>query len=271
MFVFSRPPHQIMAWVGLERNGYLEEAQRLAYRFLYMYVLRTLHHTFAYQSAFRMTTAFVDFNGVVPEKVCCHNHCVWWDHLILVQFDAVKLSHLVTAEYGNQGLDFKMVPREGFGWMNGNLLFSSVISLTHDSVFQLHTKWVYLSWPCTWDVLWQPVQVLKCFSVLRPTTSRLEALQPPTHSHWPWNHSLWLLPKALSRIPTLLMISTNLRLRSNRCSMLAIIVSHFGSCLQSTCLYLIIFRTLSFTRFCTSMSPYHPNSDIQFYCWYTTF
>ena len=49
-----------------------------------------------------MTTAFVDFNGVVPEK-----------------FDAVKLSHLVDAEYGNQGVDFKMVPREGFGWMNG--------------------------------------------------------------------------------------------------------------------------------------------------------
>ena len=49
-----------------------------------------------------MTTAFVDFNGVVPEK-----------------FDAVKLSHLVDAEYGNQGIDFKMVPREGFGWMNG--------------------------------------------------------------------------------------------------------------------------------------------------------
>ena len=74
-----------MTWVGLERYGYLEEAQRLAYRWIYM-----------------MTTAFVDFNGVVPEK-----------------FDAVKLSYLVDAEYGNQGIDFKMVPREGFGWMNG--------------------------------------------------------------------------------------------------------------------------------------------------------
>jgi alpha,alpha-trehalase len=81
---YAWPPHQIMTWVGLERYGYLEDAQRLAYRFLYM-----------------MTTAFVDFNGVVPEK-----------------FDAVKLSHLVDAEYGNQGIDFKMVPREGFGWMN---------------------------------------------------------------------------------------------------------------------------------------------------------
>lgn len=29
-----------MAWVGLERYGYLEEAQRLAYRFLYMFVFR---------------------------------------------------------------------------------------------------------------------------------------------------------------------------------------------------------------------------------------
>ncbi|KAF9514597.1 glycoside hydrolase family 37 protein [Hydnum rufescens UP504] len=83
-FPYAWPPHQIMTWVGLERYGYLEEAQRLAYRFLYM-----------------MTVAFVDFNGVVPEK-----------------FDAVKLSHMVDAEYGNQGLDFKMVPREGFGWMN---------------------------------------------------------------------------------------------------------------------------------------------------------
>ncbi|KAF7312597.1 Trehalase [Mycena indigotica] len=83
-YPYAWPPHQIMAWVGLERYGYLDEAQRLAYRFLYM-----------------MTTAFVDFNGVVPEK-----------------FDAVRLSHLVDAEYGNQGIDFKMVPREGFGWMN---------------------------------------------------------------------------------------------------------------------------------------------------------
>lgn len=35
-----RPPHQIMTWVGLERYGYLEEAQRLAYRWLYMCVSR---------------------------------------------------------------------------------------------------------------------------------------------------------------------------------------------------------------------------------------
>ena len=68
----------------------------------------------------RMTTAFVDFNGVVPEK-----------------FDAVRLSHLVDAEYGNQGIDFKMVPREGFGWMNGisDFSFFSLAVLTTCSCF----------------------------------------------------------------------------------------------------------------------------------------
>lgn len=74
-----------------------------------------------------MTTAFVDFNGVVPEK-----------------FDAVKLSHLVDAEYGNQGVDFKMVPREGFGWMNGVFLFlrCSLARTSPDPVlpFPLHSR-----------------------------------------------------------------------------------------------------------------------------------
>lgn len=35
-----------MAWVGLERYGYLDDAQRLAYRFLYMLVhpcVRRIH------------------------------------------------------------------------------------------------------------------------------------------------------------------------------------------------------------------------------------
>ena len=65
-----------------------------------------------------MTTAFVDFNGVVPEKVLVLSYLLDNRFDNLRQFDAVKLSHLVDAEYGNQGIDFKMVPREGFGWMN---------------------------------------------------------------------------------------------------------------------------------------------------------
>lgn len=85
-FPFAWPPHQMLAWVGLERYGYLEEARRLAYRWLYM-----------------ITLTFFNFNGVVTEK-----------------FDAVQMSHMVNAEYGNQGSDIKMVPREGFGWTNSS-------------------------------------------------------------------------------------------------------------------------------------------------------
>lgn len=86
-FPYGWAPHQIMTWVGMERYGFQEDTQRLAYRWIYM-----------------MTTAFVDYNGVVPEK-----------------FDVVKLSHLVDAEYGNQGLDFKLLNREGFAWTNCEL------------------------------------------------------------------------------------------------------------------------------------------------------
>jgi alpha,alpha-trehalase len=44
------------------------------------------------------------------------------------QFDAVKLSHLVDAEYGNQGIDFKYIPREGFGWMNCGIFTFCVVN-----------------------------------------------------------------------------------------------------------------------------------------------
>lgn len=80
-YPYAWPPHQMMAWEGLDKYGFVDDARRLAYRWLYM-----------------ITTAFVNFNGIVPEK-----------------FDAVALSHLVHAEYGNQG-----TPREGFGWTNAS-------------------------------------------------------------------------------------------------------------------------------------------------------
>lgn len=35
-YPYGWPPHQIMAWVGLERYGYQEECHRLAYRWIYM-------------------------------------------------------------------------------------------------------------------------------------------------------------------------------------------------------------------------------------------
>ncbi|KAI8987847.1 neutral trehalase [Mycotypha africana] len=97
-FPFGWAPHQIMAWVGFDNYGMSDIAGRLAYRFLYT-----------------ITKSFVDFNGVVPEK-----------------FDVVNLSHQVQVEYGNVGVDFKYVPREGFGWMNA----SFEVGLTFLSVQQ---------------------------------------------------------------------------------------------------------------------------------------
>lgn len=46
------------------------------------------------------------------------------------KFDIVNLSHQVQVEYGNVGVDFKFVPREGFGWMNA----SFEVGLTYLSV-----------------------------------------------------------------------------------------------------------------------------------------
>ena len=81
-YPFGWAPQQMLAWTGLLRYGYEEEAQRLAYKWLYM-----------------ITKAFVDFNGVVVEK-----------------YDVTRPidPHKVEAEYGNQGGDFKGVPREGY-------------------------------------------------------------------------------------------------------------------------------------------------------------
>ncbi|KAI9252562.1 trehalase-domain-containing protein [Helicostylum pulchrum] len=85
-FPFGWAPHQIMAWQGFENYGKHAIAERISYRWLYT-----------------ITKSFVDFNGVVPEK-----------------FDIVGMTHKVQVEYGNVGVDFKYVPREGFGWMNAS-------------------------------------------------------------------------------------------------------------------------------------------------------
>lgn len=80
-FPYGWAPQQMLAWAGFLRYGYQEEAERLAYKWLYM-----------------ITKAFVDFNGVVVEK-----------------YDVTRPidPHRVDAEYGNQGVDFKGAPREG--------------------------------------------------------------------------------------------------------------------------------------------------------------
>jgi alpha,alpha-trehalase len=80
-FPYGWAPQQMLAWTGLQRYGYQEEAERLAYKWLFM-----------------ITKAFVDFNGIVVEK-----------------YDVTRPidPHRVDAEYGNQGSDFRGVAKEG--------------------------------------------------------------------------------------------------------------------------------------------------------------
>ncbi|KAL5340482.1 trehalase-domain-containing protein [Aspergillus crustosus] len=90
-YPYGWAPQQMLAWTGFVRYGYQDEAERLAYKWLYM-----------------ITKAFVDFNGVVVEK-----------------YDVTRPidPHRVDAEYGNQGVDFKGAPREGFGWVNASYVY----------------------------------------------------------------------------------------------------------------------------------------------------
>ncbi|RKO99631.1 hypothetical protein CXG81DRAFT_14251 [Caulochytrium protostelioides] len=85
-YPYGWAPHQMLAWPALKKYGFVDEARRVAYRWLYT-----------------ITKSFVDFNGVVPEK-----------------FDVVDMTHKVNVEYGNVGADFHFVVKEGFGWMNAS-------------------------------------------------------------------------------------------------------------------------------------------------------
>ncbi|KDE04929.1 alpha,alpha-trehalase [Microbotryum lychnidis-dioicae p1A1 Lamole] len=91
------PPHQIMAWGGMQKYGYVHDAQRVAYRWLYM-----------------VTIGFVEAAGCVPEK-----------------FNAVEASSNIDAEYGNQGTDFALIPREGFGWTNASYQLGLDVITSH--------------------------------------------------------------------------------------------------------------------------------------------
>ncbi|KFY79177.1 hypothetical protein V499_01797 [Pseudogymnoascus sp. VKM F-103] len=98
-YPYGWAPHQMLAWKGLLRYGYQEEAERLAYKWLWM-----------------MTKAFVEYNGVVVEK-----------------YDVTRPigPHKVDAEYGNQGANFQGVSREGFGWANASYVYGLQNLNTH--------------------------------------------------------------------------------------------------------------------------------------------
>ena len=103
-------PHQILIWRALKMYGFNEQAQHLAYRWLYM-----------------ITRNAVDYNGTIPEK-----------------YDVVDRTHKVFAEYGNVGTQFAYITREGFGWMNSSYILG--LSLLSDDRKELLNRLVPPEW-----------------------------------------------------------------------------------------------------------------------------
>ena len=88
-YPFGWAPHQMLLWEGLINYNYLDKAQEMVYRWLWL-----------------ITKNAVDFNGTIPEK-----------------YDLEISSHKVFAEYGNVGTEFDYIAKEGFGWMNASYQF----------------------------------------------------------------------------------------------------------------------------------------------------
>ena len=85
-YPFGWAPHQMLLWEGLINYSYLDKAQEMVYRWLWL-----------------ITRNAVDYNGTIPEK-----------------FDLEISSHKVFAEYGNVGTEFDYIAKEGFGWVNAS-------------------------------------------------------------------------------------------------------------------------------------------------------
>ncbi|KAG7435661.1 Neutral trehalase [Fusarium oxysporum f. sp. raphani] len=98
-YPYGWAPQQILAWMGLARYSFDEESERLAYKWLFVII-----------------KGFAEFNGTVVQK-----------YHITRPLDP----HRVDAEYGNQGLDFKGVATEGFGWVNASYVYGLQTITTH--------------------------------------------------------------------------------------------------------------------------------------------
>jgi alpha,alpha-trehalase len=85
-YPFGWAPHQMLLWEGLLKYNYVDKAQEMVYRWLWL-----------------ITKNAVEYNGTITEK-----------------FDLETSSHKVFAEYGNVGTEFDYIAKEGFGWVNAS-------------------------------------------------------------------------------------------------------------------------------------------------------
>ncbi|MBX3390855.1 MAG: hypothetical protein KF691_15510 [Phycisphaeraceae bacterium] len=111
-YPFGWAPHQMIAWRALVRCGLEEDARRIAYRWIYMIAMNAARS-----------------NGAIVEK-----------------YDVVARSIEASAEYGNVGSRFKLVPDGGFGWTNASyqVAWSYVSDADRESLGRLiPPEWVF--------------------------------------------------------------------------------------------------------------------------------
>ncbi|MDI1306393.1 MAG: trehalase family glycosidase, partial [bacterium] len=96
-YPFGWAPHQMLLWEGLINYNYMDKAQEMVYRWLWL-----------------ITKNAVEYNGTIPEK-----------------FDLEISSHKVFAEYGNVGTEFDYIAKEGFGWVNASYQYG--LSILNDN------------------------------------------------------------------------------------------------------------------------------------------
>lgn len=111
-YPFGWAPHQMIAWRALSRCGLDEDARRIAYRWIYMIAMNAARS-----------------NGAIVEK-----------------YDVIARSIEASAEYGNVGSRFKLVPDGGFGWTNASyqVAWSYVNDSDRESLARLvPPEWIF--------------------------------------------------------------------------------------------------------------------------------
>ncbi|SCZ93579.1 BZ3500_MvSof-1268-A1-R1_Chr6-3g08751 [Microbotryum saponariae] len=117
----TRPNRQWDLGGGMQKYGYFHDAQRVAYRWLYM-----------------VTIGFVEAAGCVPEKFNAVEassnidaECESAVALFFLKRHRASDTSILQLIDGNQGTDFALIPREGFGWTNASYQLGLDVITSH--------------------------------------------------------------------------------------------------------------------------------------------
>lgn len=81
------------------------------------------------------------FFGVEAELYCWPLTSCFYSGCVPEKFNAVESSSNIDAEYGNQGTDFTLIPREGFGWLVAIFPLSHCTWLTKSLAYRTNASY----------------------------------------------------------------------------------------------------------------------------------